>query len=57
VLHGVGIDKAGMRRAITSAAAGFAQARQVTTGADTAKLDELIQRLEAIEHRLAAAHL
>jgi hypothetical protein len=25
--------------------------------ADTAKLDELIQRLEAIEHRLTAAHL
>lgn len=57
VLHGVGIDKAGMRRAITSAAAGFAQARQATTGADTGKLDEVIQRLEAIERRLTAAHL
>ena len=57
VLHSVGIDKAGIRRAITSAAAGFAQARQDTTGADTVKLDELVQRLEAIEHRLTAAHL
>ena len=57
VLHSAGIDKAGIRRAITSAAAGFAQARQATSGADTAKLDEVIQRLEAIEHRLAAAHL
>ena len=57
VLHSVGIDKAGIRRAITSAAAGFAQAAQDTTGADIVKLDELIQRLEAIEHRLTAAHL
>lgn len=56
VLHSVGIDKAGIRRAITSAA-GFAQAAQDTTGADIVKLDELIQRLEAIEHRLTAAHL
>ena len=57
VLHSVGIDKAGIRRAITSAAAGFAQAAQDTTGANIVKLDELIQRLEAIEHRLTAAHL
>lgn len=57
VLHSVGIDKAGLRRAITSAAAGFAQAAQDTTGADIVKLDELIQRVEAIEHRLTAAHL
>jgi ATP-dependent Clp protease ATP-binding subunit ClpA len=57
VLHSAGIDKAGIRRAITSAAAGFAMARQDTTGADTPKLDALIQRLEAIEHRLTAAHL
>jgi ATP-dependent Clp protease ATP-binding subunit ClpA len=57
VLHGVGIDKAGMRRAITSAAAGFAQARQAAIGADTATLDELLQRLETIERRLTAAHL
>ena len=57
MLHSVGIDKAGIRRAITSAAAGFAQAAQDTTGADIVDLDELIQRLEAIEHRLTAAHL
>jgi ATP-dependent Clp protease ATP-binding subunit ClpA len=57
VLHSAGIDKAGMRRAITSAAAGFAQARHATAAADAAKLDELIQRLEAIESRLTAAHL
>jgi ATP-dependent Clp protease ATP-binding subunit ClpA len=57
VLHSAGIDKAGMRRAITSAAAGFTQARQATAAADTAKMDELSQRLEAIESRLTAAHL
>ena len=58
VLHSVGIDKAGIRRAITSAAAGFAQAAQDTTGSrHRQELDELIQRLEAIEHRLTAAHL
>ena len=57
VLHSAGIDKASMRRAITSAAAGFTQARHATAAADTAKLDELSQRLEAIESRLAAAHL
>lgn len=56
VLHSAGIDKAGMRRAITSAAAGFTQARQAAA-TDTAKLDELMQRLEAIESRLTAAHL
>lgn len=57
VLHNAGIDKAGIRRAITSAVAGFAQARQDTTAAGTAQLDELTQRLEAIEHRLTAAQL
>jgi ATP-dependent Clp protease ATP-binding subunit ClpA len=57
VLHNSGVDKAGIRRAITSAAAGFAQARQDTTRADSAQLSELIQRLEAIERRLTAAHL
>jgi ATP-dependent Clp protease ATP-binding subunit ClpA len=57
VLHNAGIDKAAIRRAITSAASGFAQARQDKTGAGTAPLDELIQRLEAIERRLTDAHL
>jgi ATP-dependent Clp protease ATP-binding subunit ClpC len=57
VLYGAGVDKAGLRRAITSGAAGFAQARQATAEADSARLDELIGRLEAIEHRLTAAGL
>lgn len=57
VLHGVGLEPAGIRRAIASAAAGFAHARQAAAGPDASKLAELIQRLDAIEHRLTAANL
>jgi ATP-dependent Clp protease ATP-binding subunit ClpC len=57
VLHGVGLEPAGVRRAIASAAAGFAQARRAAAGPAAPKLEELIQRLDAIEHRLTAANL
>jgi ATP-dependent Clp protease ATP-binding subunit ClpC len=51
VLRGAGLDKAGVRRSITSAVAGFEQARQAGPVAQ----DQLMQRLDAIEHRLTTA--
>jgi ATP-dependent Clp protease ATP-binding subunit ClpA len=57
VLQSAGLDKAGLRRAITSAMAGFTQARQVPVDPDAAKLDQVTRRLDALERRLAAADL
>ena len=57
VLHGVGLDSAALRRAIVSAAAGFVHARQNTPATETATLDRLTQRLDAIDRRLDAAGL
>jgi ATP-dependent Clp protease ATP-binding subunit ClpC len=62
VLHAAGLDAAAVRRAITTALAGFAQARQNTTQPTTEPtteplLRQLAQRLDTIERRLTAAGL
>lgn len=55
-LRAAGVDSAGMRRSIASAAAGITHARPAgVAGAD--KLDAVLTRLEAIERRLGAANL
>ncbi|RAG87637.1 ATP-dependent Clp protease ATP-binding subunit [Streptacidiphilus pinicola] len=58
VLHAAGLDASAVRRAITTALAGFAQARQnaTPTGAE-AVLKQLVDRLDTIERRLGAAGL
>ncbi|WP_042375913.1 Clp protease N-terminal domain-containing protein [Streptacidiphilus melanogenes] len=58
LLAAAGLDAAAVRRAITTAMAGFAQARQNTTPPGTESLlRQLAQRLDGIEHRLGAAGL
>jgi ATP-dependent Clp protease ATP-binding subunit ClpC len=58
ILHAAGLDAAAVRRGITTALAGFAQARQhATPPATEALLRQLVQRLDTIEHRLGAAGL
>lgn len=52
-LHSFGVDTASARRAVTTAIAGFAQARE-TSEADARVLDEIIHRLDAVERRLAS---
>ena len=54
VLHSFGIDAASVRRAVTTAIAGFAQARETSTQADPSNLDEILRRLDAVERRLAS---
>jgi ATP-dependent Clp protease ATP-binding subunit ClpC len=58
VLNAAGLDAAAVRRAVTSALAGFAQARQqsAATG-DTAAIARIAQRLDAIERRLSVGGL
>jgi len=55
VLQNFGVERANLRRAVTSALAGFVQARSTSTGASTTNLDDIIRRLDAIEARLATA--
>ena len=53
VLRGHGVDPASLRRALTSAMAGYAHGRQA--GASVAEqLDEIVHRLAGIEQRLTA---
>lgn len=54
VLHSFGIDAASARRAVTTAIAGFAQARETSAPADAGNLDEIVRRLDAVERRLAS---
>lgn len=54
VLHSFGIDAASVRRAVTTAIAGFAQARETSAPADAGNLDEIVRRLDAVERRLAS---
>ncbi len=54
VLHSFGIDAASARRAVTTAIAGFAQAREASASAEAGKLDEVARRLDAVERRLAS---
>jgi ATP-dependent Clp protease ATP-binding subunit ClpA len=51
LLRRAGADPAGLRRAITTALAGYGQGRQAPTLA--ARLDDVLRRLEDIEGRLA----
>ncbi|WP_042414045.1 Clp protease N-terminal domain-containing protein [Streptacidiphilus anmyonensis] len=58
ILHAAGLDATAVRRAIATAMAGFAQARQNATPPGTESLlRQLAQRLDAIEGRLGAAGL
>ncbi|SEK91577.1 Clp protease N-terminal domain-containing protein [Streptacidiphilus jiangxiensis] len=57
VLHAAGLDAPAVRRAVGSALAGFAQARQTATPAGGQALQQVLDRLEAIETRLGAAGL
>jgi ATP-dependent Clp protease ATP-binding subunit ClpA len=52
LLRRAGADPAGLRRAITTALAGFVQARQAAPTL-AARLDDVVRRLEDIEGRLA----
>ncbi len=54
ILHSFGVDTASARRAVTTAIAGFAQARETSATADTSRLDEIVHRLDAVENRLAS---
>jgi ATP-dependent Clp protease ATP-binding subunit ClpC len=57
VLHAAGLDTAAVRRAVTTAMAGFAQACQGAPVDAQAALGQVVQRLDAIERRLGAAGL
>ncbi|HUD35775.1 MAG TPA: Clp protease N-terminal domain-containing protein [Streptosporangiaceae bacterium] len=50
-----GMDAAATRRALTSALAGYAQGRQASAPPLAARMDDIVQRLEAVERRLASA--
>jgi hypothetical protein len=52
VLEGVGVDWTNARRAVTTAIAGFALARESSVAGDARKLDDIIRRLDAVERRL-----
>lgn len=54
VLRSFGVDAAGARRAVASAIAGFAHARQTTAPVAATQLDEIVRRLEAVERRLSS---
>jgi ATP-dependent Clp protease ATP-binding subunit ClpA len=56
LLGRAGADPASLRRAITTAAAGFVQARQAAPTV-AARLDDVVRRLEEIEGRLAGGGL
>jgi ATP-dependent Clp protease ATP-binding subunit ClpC len=47
-------DSQAARRAVTTAIAGFAQARETSAQADLSNLDEIVRRLDAVERRLAS---
>jgi post-segregation antitoxin (ccd killing protein) len=49
-----GLDPAATRRALTSALAGYAQARQASALPPPVRMDDVAGRLEAIERRLAS---
>jgi ATP-dependent Clp protease ATP-binding subunit ClpC len=55
VLRSFGVEAAALRRAVTAAVAGFAQARQSAPEPPATRIDELIGRLDAIERRLGTA--
>jgi ATP-dependent Clp protease ATP-binding subunit ClpC len=57
VLHGAGLDGAGLRRAVVSASAGFSHARQNAPETDASRLHQILHRLDAIDRRLDAAGL
>ncbi|WP_037607401.1 Clp protease N-terminal domain-containing protein [Streptacidiphilus rugosus] len=57
VLLAAGLDAAAVRRAVGSALAGFTQARQSAPATGAAALQQVLDRLEAIEDRLGAAGL
>jgi ATP-dependent Clp protease ATP-binding subunit ClpA len=54
VLRSFGLDAAGARRAVASAIAGFAHARQTAAPVAATQLDEIVRRLEAVERRLGS---
>jgi ATP-dependent Clp protease ATP-binding subunit ClpA len=54
VLHSFGVDTASARRAVTTANAGFAHARETSAPAEASKLDEIAHRLDAVERRIAS---
>jgi ATP-dependent Clp protease ATP-binding subunit ClpA len=53
VLRGHGVESASLRRALTSAVAGFTHGRQAA-GSIAEQLDRIVSRLDGIEQRLAA---
>lgn len=53
-LHESGVDKAGARRAIVTALAGYAHARQTASASVAGTLDGIVRRLAAVEGRLAS---
>lgn len=54
-LRGFGVDAAGARRAVATAAAGFAHARESSEATVGATLEDVLRRLEAVERRLEQA--
>ena len=55
LLKSLGMDAAGVRRAVNSAVAGYVQAQNTADASGPSKLEEIIRRLDAIEARLTSA--
>jgi len=53
-LRECGVEKANSRRAIITALAGYAHAKQTAAASATGKLDEILRRLDTVERRLAS---
>jgi ATP-dependent Clp protease ATP-binding subunit ClpC len=54
ILRSFGVDWTTVRRAVATAAAGIAQARELDAATRATELDEIVRRLDAVEERLRA---